>query len=64
MYQGDSGVVGNGIRRDQDFVAASSEDMWKDPKVMVPGLVSIFALSLTLATVCSCLRRSKYLMSF
>ena len=52
-----SGVI---TRHDQNYFSKSKHDLWKDPRVLVPATVSILALSITLATISKCLRRSKF----
>ena len=60
MWQGDSGATGSGRPR----LHESTADLWREPRVLVPGTVSLVALTLTLATVCTCVRRSKFLIYF
>ena len=60
-WRGDASVRDSGTRLTTGTSAVSTADLWRDPKVMVPGIVSIIALSLTLVTVCTCMRRSKFI---
>ena len=50
---------GVGTIHDQNLASKNKDDLWRDPRVLVPATVSILALSITLATICTCVRRSK-----
>ena len=53
-----------GIHRDQGYSSKSQNDFWKDPRVLVSAVISILALSITLATISTCVRRSKYIKPY
>ena len=52
-------LSGIGTVHDQNPSTKNKGNLWRDPRVLVPATVSVLALSITLATICTCIRRRK-----